>query len=940
MYTNANCLRNKYGELRGKLDTMKPDLVGITEVWDKENFVVQGYHPPLRKDRVNRAGGGVMLLVRDNLEVTECKELNDSDFQESVWCIVKTPQSTKILVGVCYRSPSSLHENNMLLCQLMKAAKLKSGLTLIMGDFNYDQINWEHGSVEGPEGSDAVSFFNATQDMFLCQHVGEPTRYRNGQTPSRLDLVFTSEEHMIDEVISSSPLGKSDHTVLTWALYADVKCLNGASERKVCSNARLNFKKGDYEGMRARLADKDWSSLKDLDVEAMWKQLKDTIAMVIHEFVPEVRLHRKSKLSAPWWTSELSRQVKRKTRAWNTYTSCRSEANYKKYTQERNKSTAMIRKTRQEYENKLIEDIPKQPKKLFQYVRRQQKAKPMISSLESEGRNTETDTESAEALQKYFMSVFVEEGLGHLPDFQDQLEENENEHITDIELSHGVIHHELESLQEDKAAGPDDIPSIVLKHCAFELTIPLFYLFNASLTTGKLPQDWKNAKITPIYKKGSRNKPENYRPVSLTSQVCKVLERIVKKGITAHLSSNNLLSKQQHGFTQKRSCMTNLLETLEDWTSEVDQGNSVDCVFLDFRKAFDSVPHRRLVKKLQSYGIRGNLLAWIQDFLSNRWQKVVIRNGESAWGHVTSGVPQGSVLGPTLFLLFVNELPSLVEGRIKMFADDCKLYRPIGDTTDGQSLQQDLFELEKWTDQWLLKFNSSKCKVMHIATKNPHIDYQMRGDNGQYSSLKETMDEKDLGINVANTLKPTTHCQKAASKVMSALRLLRLSFDHLNIRNFKSLYTTYVRPHLEYGIQAVGPYMAQDFKALEQVQRRATKLVSQIRNLSYEERLKKLKILSIKDRVIRGDLIETHKILTGKVDTDAAHFFELSREERTRGHQLKLKKKRAVHLARIKFFSHRVVSPWNRLPEEVVTAQSTNGFKNGLDQHWATVTYA
>ena len=380
MYTNANCLSNKYSELRGKLDTIKPDIVGITEVWDRESFMMQGYHAPVRKDRANRAGGGVLLLFRDHLEVLECTELNNSEFEDSVWCMVKISQSVKLLVGVCYRSPGSSHENNLLLNEVMCAAQLKGNLVLVMGDFNYGQICWEDGSVEGPEDSDAAGFFTTIQDLFLCQHVTEHTRFRKDQTPSRLDLVLTSEENMVDEVISSSPLGKSDHVVLSWKLYIEAGKGRGKDPNGSCSS-RLNYNKGDYEGMCASLAECDWSSLEGLEVEDMWKQFKEILHSITHNFVPPSRPQSKSGTSAPWWTTKLSKQIKKKAKAWNDYTGNRSETSYSQYTKQRNKATAMIRKARRDFERRLVSDVSERPKRLFQYVRSQQRARPLISSL-------------------------------------------------------------------------------------------------------------------------------------------------------------------------------------------------------------------------------------------------------------------------------------------------------------------------------------------------------------------------------------------------------------------------------------------------------------------------------------------------------------------------------------------------------------------------------
>ena len=213
------------------------------------------------------------------------------------------------------------------------------------------------------------------------------------------------------------------------------------------------------------------------------------------------------------------------------------------------------------------------------------------------------------------------------------------------------------------------------------------------------------ANVTPVFKNGQRNLPNNYRPISLTSQACKVLESIIRDHIITFLSDKNIFCTQQHGFTYHKSCFTNLLETFEDWTKSNDQGLSTDIVFLDFKKAFDSVPHQRLLIKLMGYGIQNNCLNWISSFLSGRHQRVVVKGEMSKWYPVVSGVPQGSVLGPLLFILYVNDIPDLVNSKVKMFADDIKIYTQITSFSDALSLQNDLDRLCEWAREWLLQFN-------------------------------------------------------------------------------------------------------------------------------------------------------------------------------------------------------------------------------------------
>ena len=931
LYSNVNSLKNKIDEFECVVTEEEPDIIGLTETWMKEAYSIKGYHPVIRHDRDrDQKGGGVMLFIHENLQVTECMELNGAGFEESVWCIIHLSSTEKLLVGVCYRSPNSSKENNEELNLLLNCTqRIQAKNVLIMGDFNYPHIQWEDGYVEGPENSDSSRFFDVTQSLFLYQHVSCDTRFRDGCSPSRLDLIFTNREYLVDGMQCRQPIGKSDHAVLTW------KCVyQQKQEKRIESNTttHYNFRRGRYGEMNDELNKLDWKVLEGMKVQAAWDFIKEKLYSAIRCFVPKAKKKRKKGMMTPWWSKGLKQEVKKKHKTWKIYLRTRGSEEHMAYTRQRNLTTQKIRRARRQYEAVLTDQIKSNPQKLYRYIRSRLKVKTMVGPLEtSSGQVTQSDKEAAEVLNSFFESVFVKEDPTSMPLFPSR--KCDSGALTDIDISKQDVLNELRKLEDGKASGPDGLPSTVFKSCAEALAWPLTVLFRKSINTGEIPQQWKQAIITPIFKKGSKVKPGNYRPVSLTSQCCKILERIIRKHIIDHLESNDFISPHQHGFVKNRSCQTNLLESLEDWTRMLDEGAGVDIVYLDYQKAFDTVPHERLKTKLQGYHITGKVMGWICEFLNNRTQRVSVNNSLSECTKITSGVPQGSVLGPILFIIYVNELPSLVKSKMKMYADDTKLYRPVSDLSDVQLLQDDLDVLTEWSKKWLLKFNVAKCKIMHCGKQNPRAAYYMKRPNGETKALEETHVEKDLGVQMSNTLKPTLQCTKAANKAMSALKLLRMTFGHFTRSNFKVLYATYVRPHLEHCIQATGPYMAQDFKALERVQRRATKQVQGLRHASYEERLKALDLTSVEERIRRGDLIETFKIVTGQLNVNASQFFDMNQDNR-RGHPLKLKIRRVKTKARLKFFSNRVTSTWNKLPQDVVLARNTNEFKNRLDEFW------
>ena len=241
--------------------------------------------------------------------------------------------------------------------------------------------------------------------------------------------------------------------------------------------------------------------------------------------------------------------------------------------------------------------------------------------------------------------------------------------------------------------GPDGVHPRVLKSCSSVVNVILEKIFKNSMETGVVPEDWRSANITAIYKKGDRQSASNYRPISLTSVVCKTFERIIRDRLVDHLENNNLLHNSQHGFRKQRSCLTNLIEFFEGVTDCFDQTRTVDVIYLDFQKAFDKVPHQRLVAKLRAHGIQGNLLRWIHAWLTNRRQRVIVKNTASEWSSVSSRVPQGSVLGPVLFLIYVNDIDNGILSKISKFADDTKLYHKVCTEEDSIEIQQDLDKL-------------------------------------------------------------------------------------------------------------------------------------------------------------------------------------------------------------------------------------------------------
>ena len=428
----------------------------------------------------------------------------------------------------------------------------------------------------------------------------------------------------------------------------------------------------------------------------------------------------------------------------------------------------------------------------------------------------------------------------------------------------------------------------------------------------------------------------------MTCVICRIFESVLRDHILSHLQKYNLIGKSQHGFLPHRSCLTNLLEFLEEITRLIDEGHSLDVMFLDFSKAFDKVPHVRLMLKVRAHGILGKVANWIEEWLRNRKQRVVLNGKESDWADVLSGVPQGSVLGPILFLIYINDIDNAVDCAttfMKKFADDTKLASVVDDSDQCQKMQDQIDSLMRWAEIWQMSFNLDKCVVMRLGHRNSRYEYHMNG-----TPMKVTSCERDIGVYMHESLKPSAHIAEAVKKANKALGVLLRCLTFRDKFHFIHLYKTYVRCHLEYAVQAWNPWLKQDIENIESVQRRAVSYCHGLEG-SYQDKLKTVGLTTLCDRRIRGDMLETFKILKGIDDVDYHTWFRKVDEQHQRTRQavsvsddgtltgtLNLKKPNAKLDVRKHFFSCRVVDCWNSLPDYIKNAEDVLQFKARYDE--------
>ena len=507
---------------------------------------------------------------------------------------------------------------------------------------------------------------------------------------------------------------------------------------------------------------------------------------------------------------------------------------------------------------------------------------------------------------------------------------------------------QLQNLNPSKATGPDNIPSRVLKEFASEIAPYLCIIFQQSIDLGQVPNDWKHAKVSAIFKKGKRDEASNYRPISLTSVTCKVLEHIIFHSIIEHYDQHNFLVDYQHGFRKARSCETQLINTIEMIAKSLDDKKQTDLIVLDFSKAFDSVPHQRLLLKLEQSGIRNigspnnadqqhnpqHLLDWFKNWLCGRTQEVVMDGISSEKCSVKSGVPQGTVLGPLCFLTYINDLGNNLspETSLKLFADDSLLIRTIESEIDAHMLQKDLDELVAWSNKWQMNFHPAKCSVLKVTNKKKSVfhTYSMLGQ-----PLENAQNATYLGVKINHNLQWDDHVNYIVSKSNKSLGFIRRNFGNCPAIVKERLCKSLVLPILQYSSSAWDPYKQKHIDQLEMVQRTAARFVMNCTSREpgcVRSILHRLGWKSLQHKRELSRLQTFHKVLNGKLPITKPSYFKKSTSNyNTRNHSdTKLYKPHtSIDTYKYSFFP-RSISAWNNLPPDIRDLHSCESFKNSL----------
>ena len=797
---------------------------------------------------------------------------------------------TLVLIAV-YRQPDDLggghRSTNVEFRQAL--TEIKSLMTnlptptpdiVLCGDFNLPHLTWPEGTLRPGASRDeqimAKNLIDLTHEHFLFQQITEPT-HRQGNT---LDLCFSNNPAFVHSYQCCRTIFSDHYIVEGRSTYS--KFHRPQSYRQPHSSAgpgaefdKLNFMsdEADWDSLENELDAQDWNAtLAGLDPGEMLTKLLETCASISQKFIP---LRKRSDRK----TSRIPRirriLMRRRCKVNKQMSSAKSDAKKNKLMSEakdiEKKLQESYRNEKSEMEHKAVSAIKKNSKYFYSYAKKFSKIATGIGPFVDQANNIVTcPLKMAHMLADQYCSVF---SLPKDPllDAEDIFPEKEGAthqsgaQLCNIDFSEADIIKAICEISPTAAAGPDRFPAMLLKQCRTALSKPLYLIWRKSLDDGQIPHLLKTANIIPIHKGGTRGIPKNYRPIALTSHLIKIFEKVLRKVMVEYMERHGHFNPSQHGFRVGRSCLSQLIAHYDCILESLQNGSNVDVIYIDFAKAFDKVDFMVTLQKLKDLGITGNLGRWIHSFLTHRTQTVIVNESRSEPAEVKSGVPQGSVLGPLLFLILIGDIDrGVAQAFLSSFADDTRIGSHISSTQDSEALQEDLDSVYDWTARNNMELNGDKFESLRYG-HNEELKSQTCYKSNSGTIIQEKEHVRDLGVIMSNDGTFRKHIQSTILEANKQCTWILRTFNTREVLPMLSLWKSLVLCKLDYCSQLWCPTNTGDIQALEMVQRSFLRKLSGMSTMSYWDQLSHLKQYSLERRRERYRIIYIWRILEGHV---------------------------------------------------------------------------
>ena len=900
---------NKLSSFQSYVYSSSLSIVAITETWLTSHILDHELLPAgytiFRTDR-SSLGGGVMLATHISIPT---RKLSSPPNLE----VVTVELKLKIPITLCLvynppRSDFSYYSNLFSYLDVLLSSQNK---VILCGDFNFPDIDWD--TLSGSSISSTV-FCDLVYKYNLSQLISHPTHIQG----NILDLILTNDTNFVHNISisnSNSCPPTSDHYKISFHISASTP-----PKPKSKTHYILNYSKADWSGLAQYLFDFDFSHLYNIsNLNSLWCQLKQIIHDSAILFIPKIKV--RSSHNPVWFTPTIRHHLHIIHSLRKTCRKRPTPSNNSKLASAESRLQTLMTQAKSDFENHLITSFAhNNSNKIYSYIRSLSRHSSFPPVMYLDSTSASVDLEKAELFNQFFHSVFSTTTftlpqISHLPIHSNTLEE--------IDISESDILEALNSLDPSKAQGPDELGPSLLKHCSYALCAPLLHLFSQCLQQHNIPSEWKLHSITPIYKSGDKTSIKNYRPISLLSCTSKILERIIYNKIIDHILTSS--TSEQFGFLPNRSSTQQLLLFLNHISSQ----SCTDIIYLDFQKAFDKVSHPELLLKLWSIGITGGLWKWFRSYLSSRYQFVSIMGHQSHPLPVLSGVPQGSILGPLLFAIYINDLPlSVLSSRVLLFADDTKCFKSIKAPSDTSHLQNDIDAIYTWGKLWKMHFNETKCVHVRFLPSfgpSPPPTYYIN-----LTAITSSDQHKDLGIIFSSDLSFSNHYHHISSKANKTLGIIRRAFKTSSIPAKKKLYLSLVRSQLTYCSPVWHPHLLKDIVALELIQRRATKYITGNFSTDYKSRLSSLHILPLMYYLELNDvmfLVNSIKYPSPGFNILDSISFTSSSTRSSTFHKLRHTKSSTNSVRNLYF--NRIPRLWNALPP-IDLSSSSHSIKSNL----------